>query len=595
MSAAVPPAARPPSAALPPPGALDLLEEAVHLLRRAPAGTWGCYYGATLPFVLGLLFFWADLSHDPDAESLAPWAALGLAALFLVMKTGQAVFASQLRAGLLGVAGGERPWTAGRLWRLFRVQATLQPSGFIVLPLAAVATLPFAWVYAFYQHLTTAGDEADGSARATLAHAGRLARPWVRQNHVALAVLSLLAVVVWVDGMTAVFLVPQLVKIFTGAESVFTRSGTALLLNTTFLMASLALAYVALDPLVKAFYVLRGFYADARRTGEDLRRELRALPPPVPVATRAGATATAALAAVLWLVTLFAGAPGLHAQSSSAPPPASPAAKPTAAPALDRSIEEVIHRREFAWRRPRGELPTVQTGKKSDGPFVRWLRRMSERVDRFTRWLRHLFERDRKDPGEEPISLGAPRDWLRDVLQPAAWLLIGLGAVAGVVLYLRARRSRRADPATAVGAPAPAANGPDPDAAELADEALLPTRLPEDEWLRLGRELRARGESRLALRAFYLSVLAGLAARELVAVARHKSNGDYLAEVRRRGRDRAGVPEGFGAAVGLFERPWYGRHPADDGTLDALLARREEILATVGATTPVAPVVPPPG
>ena len=597
MSAAVSSAARLPSAL--PPGALDLLEEAVHLLRRAPAGTWGYYYGATLPFVLGLLFCWADLSRDPDAESLAPWAALGLAALFLVMKTGQAVFASQLRAGLLGVGGGERPWTVGRLWRLFRVQATLQPSGFIVLPLAAVATLPFAWVYAFYQHLTTAGDEADGSARAALAHAGRLARPWARQNHVALAVLSLLAVVVWVDGMTAVFLVPQLVKIFTGAESVFTRSGAALLLNTTFLMASLALAYVALDPLVKAFYVLRGFYADARRTGEDLRRELRALPAPVapPVSPRVAPPATRATAlTVLWLMTLLAGAPGLHAQPSAAPaaPPTS-ATKPAAAPALDRSIEEVIHRREFAWRRPRGELPTVQTGKKPDGPFVRWLRRMSERVDRFTRWLRHLFERDRKDPGDEPVRPGVPRDWLRDVLQPAAWLLIGFGAVTSVVLYLRARRSRRADP-MAVGAPASAANnGPDPDAAELADEALLPTRLPEDEWLRLGRELRARGESRLALRAFYLSVLAGLAARELVAVARHKSNGDYLAEVRRRGRDRAGLPEGFGAAVGLFERPWYGRHPADEPTLDALLARREEILANVGATTPVAPAVPRPG
>ena len=53
------------------PGALDVLEEAVHLLRRAPAGTLAWYYGATLPFVLGGLFFWADLSHDPDAETLA--------------------------------------------------------------------------------------------------------------------------------------------------------------------------------------------------------------------------------------------------------------------------------------------------------------------------------------------------------------------------------------------------------------------------------------------------------------------------------------------------------------------------------------------
>src|SRR5690606_36236920 len=34
-------------------GALELLEEAVHLLRLAPLQTWLCYYIGALPFVLG--------------------------------------------------------------------------------------------------------------------------------------------------------------------------------------------------------------------------------------------------------------------------------------------------------------------------------------------------------------------------------------------------------------------------------------------------------------------------------------------------------------------------------------------------------------
>lgn len=577
----------------PAPEALDLLEEAVHLLRRAPAGTLACYYGATLPFVLGLLLFWADLSRDPEAESLAPWAALGLVVLFLGMKTGQAIFASQLRAGLLGT-GGERPWTAGRVGRLFLVQATLQPSGFVLLPLAAVAALPFAWVYAFYQHLTTAGDEANGSVRAALAHAGRLSRPWARQNHTALGVLGLLAVVVWVDVVIAALLLPPLAKIFSGVESIFTRSGVDVLFNTTFLLASFALACVVIDPLVKAFYVLRGFYADARRTGEDLRREVRALPAVPATSSRAGgspgAAAVAAAAVRLWLAaTLLVPAGSLRAQSSA--PAAAPAARApatAAAPGLDRSIEEVIRRREFAWRLPRGEARAGPAAKKPDGPFVRWLKGVSKRIDRFTSWLRRLLRKERREVADQPVRPVEPREWLGELLQVAAWVLIGLGAVAGVVLYVRARRARRTAPAVGAAAAAATVVGPDPDAVELADEALLPTRLPEDEWLRLGRELRAKGETRLALRAFYLSVLAGLAARELVAVARHKSNGDYLGEVRRRGRDRPGLGEGFGAAVGLFERPWYGRHAADDRTLDALLARREEVLANAG--TPVPPV-----
>ena len=44
------------------PGALELIEQAVHLLRCAPAGfCWPTgYYFGSLPFVLGLLYFWAD-------------------------------------------------------------------------------------------------------------------------------------------------------------------------------------------------------------------------------------------------------------------------------------------------------------------------------------------------------------------------------------------------------------------------------------------------------------------------------------------------------------------------------------------------------
>ena len=63
---------------------------------------------------------------------------------------------------------------------------------------------------------------------------------------------------------------------------------------------------------------------------------------------------------------------------------------------------------------------------------------------------------------------------------------------------------------------------------DLAAEDLLATQLPEDEWLSLARGLLASGERRLALRAFYLSLLAGLGERKLLVIARHKSNRDYL-------------------------------------------------------------------
>src|SRR5690348_1581919 len=57
--------------------ALDLIEDAVHLLRTTPASVWIAYYAGAVPFVLGLLYFWADMSCGAYAARRCPASALG--------------------------------------------------------------------------------------------------------------------------------------------------------------------------------------------------------------------------------------------------------------------------------------------------------------------------------------------------------------------------------------------------------------------------------------------------------------------------------------------------------------------------------------
>ena len=71
---------------------------------------------------------------------------------------------------------------------------------------------------------------------------------------------------------------------------------------------------------------------------------------------------------------------------------------------------------------------------------------------------------------------------------------------------------------------------------DLNEESVTADQLPEDGWLQLARELMERGELRLALRASYLAGLAHLGHRELIHLARHKSNRDYDRELHRRAR-----------------------------------------------------------
>ncbi len=565
------------------PSALDLIDEAALRLRLAPAATLGIYYAGSLPFILALLYFWTDMSRLADADRAATGAALGMAVLFIGMKIAQAMFAAQLRAQF----GQRAPvrWTPARLGRLALVQTLLHPAGLFVVTAAAVIAVPLGWVYAFYGNVTALGDGETASVRAVFTRAARHAARDPKGNHMALLILSLLGTFAWMNLLIATLLLPQLARIITGEENVFTRSGWHVL-NSTFFAVTFGLVYLALDPLVKTFYALRCFYTDAQHTGEDLQSNLLTLPAPEPdpVAPPSGATARAVGLAVGLCAAAFLFPAVSHAAVAANPPPTPVAsAVPTtntdkvSAPALGRSIEDVLRRREFAWREPRPpEKPEESSPGSLDRFFAgvkQWLADAQAHVRRAYRAVRDWFSRwwpSRERSTEESDPHGLDPATLR-------WLIYALIALIVGTLGLLVWRTRvRGRAGTLVGEETPAGAVPPPD---LTDESVLASELPEDEWLRLAQGLLNRGERRLALRAFYLSTLSALGARGLLAVARHKSNRDYLQEVRRRARDRESVPEAFARNVGRFERVWYGSHPADDALLVDFQADRERLVA----------------
>src|SRR6266404_4160044 len=119
--------------------AFDLIEEATHLLRTAPVATLAVYYAGTVPFILGLLYFWADMSRSPFANQHLAEAALGVGALFLWMKFWQAIFARRVRAQI----AAEPPprFNFRRVLNTFLAQTIVQPPGLFLLPLALVPAI----------------------------------------------------------------------------------------------------------------------------------------------------------------------------------------------------------------------------------------------------------------------------------------------------------------------------------------------------------------------------------------------------------------------------------------------------------------------
>lgn len=270
---------------LPPPSreaglsGLALLEESVHLLRRAPLTVHLAWLTGTGPFAAGLLYFLNTMRWHAFAAELLPPATLGIALLWVWMKAWQAEAAGRLRAFRAGRT--PPPFTAARWLRMAFNQAMFQPAGLFLIPVAFVVVIPFGWVFALFQNSCVLDDGAARPAGALWKRALRQMGLRAHQNHAALAILAPLAFFVWLNIFVTLAMLPDLLKTLLGVESPFTQASgwiaLKMVLNSTFLSVSLVLSWLALDPLIKAFYVLRCFYGEALSSGEDLRADLRSL------------------------------------------------------------------------------------------------------------------------------------------------------------------------------------------------------------------------------------------------------------------------------------------------------------------------------
>jgi hypothetical protein len=518
--------------------AIRIIEEAVHLLRSAPGSLLAGYYLGSAPFVLGLMYFWADMSRSANAGEYRTVAALSLAVLYVWMKFWQTVFAHQVRDCMTGQPPYR--WSLRRITSVAATQSLIQSTRFIVLPLAGVVLIPFGFCYAFYQNAAAHAEEDGQTVKSTCKWAWQQSGLWPRQNHLLIGIFWIFGVVIFLNISFAAFIIPQMVKTLFGIESIFTLSGMRMILNTTFWIAMLGITYLCLDPFIKTVYVLRCFYGSALKSGEDLSKEL----PRLLAGVKKMALGLAIVVLCAMPFTCLAG------QSTVIPPGE-----------MDRSIEETLGRREFAWRMPRD---TVQQGEQeTKGPLaaaIKWLldvlakgsRALEKLITLLIDWLQNQMS------GPHKKSVSSTKSWITSVRIVLILLLLLFSTVLAFVFIRiwRRRRTRTIETAVVGFAPLP----------DLNDESTSADDLPANRWLVLAEEFTAKGELRLAMRALYLAMLAYLAEQELITIEVYKSNREYEQELKRRAHDREEMLSIFSKSLNLFEHVWYGMYripPAD--------------------------------
>ena len=530
--------------------AILILEEAVHLLRKAPLFLLSGYYIGTLPFILGLFYFWADMSRSADAKSYHAVASLGIALLYIWMKCWHVVFAARVK---MSISGQPVPrWSLHRMLTLVTTQTLIHATAFFILPLAALVAIPFGWCYAFYQNITAEAITELDDLKTLCQKAWFQAKLWPRQNHMLLAIIFIFGVVVFLNLAGAIYILPHLLKKYIGVESMFTLSGSHVI-NTTFWVVTIGISYLCMNPLVKTVYALRCFYGAALKSGDDLKTELKGLMP--------GRTG---VAIGLFVVALFAGSPipSIAIETHFASPEA-----------LDRSIDEVMERREFAWRMPRELI--AEDEKTPKGPIasvVAWIidklgkgiKAVINWVDKLMDWLIGLL------PTGDRRTASSNANWITSVRVAVFVLLIGILCALVYILWRSWMRRQNAQAEIVAAAVESTPNLENDDTA--ADD------LPVNRWLELARELTEKGSWRLAIRAFYLATLANLAENELITIEKFKSNREYENELHRRAHQKEALLTAFSKSREVFERVWYGMYEINRPDLDHYAAIQKRMM-----------------
>jgi hypothetical protein len=561
---------------------LEALERGFTLFQSTFAQEAWRYYAGAAPLVLCFIPMWVADGQIRISNSALLTEAAMLAGAYLLRVRMIASYVQRIRERAFGVPVSKPAGAAAKLAGMGRLLAWK-----ITLSAAALATLPTiagaSWFYSACQFASLEARE-DATERHSFGGCLALGSEWFGGGLLFFLMLFPLWIAAWLDGFLLAIIVPQLLRSIFGVNTLLsTEMGIdALFRSSAFWLSLFAGAWVALDPIVKCTYVVVYQHLRSRREGDDLRGLLAILPreqqKKAEMIASTGAVRRAKIgAAVVVAVTLLGASQATSARAAQAPPSQSSmetsadSAQQASVQKLRQALDEESQREIYRWHD--ADHPTPPT----------WLDRLLAKIghaihrawNAFWNFLLRLW------PRGLTYSLGdGKRDgWRMKNLRLWLALIAALTLVAGAVLFwLRRRRG-----AAQLSIPMTAAPLPD-----LSDTAVASER-SEDEWFALANRLEGEGELRLALRAAYLGLLAGLAQREWLTIRGDRTNREYLDEFTRRWRRRpqaavearTEIPEKLRGSLRVFDHVWYGSYALTPAAVAAYRQDQRELLGHV--------------
>ena len=514
------------------------------------------------------MHFWSIMSSKLIMPYEISRFALLLTLLFWIKVTGQAIYCRALMSTLMDEKPG---FSLSDLSNTALNAIFVHPFAIIFLIISSILLFPMGYAIIFSQYLFIASTEHGISIVKTLKTSYRFATQETIYQHLVLCFLISLFLIIFSNTTLTLFLLPQMLKKLFNLETVFTQSAFSFL-NTTFIMIAICISYLIFDPICKGFYVKLYFHVKSRSSGEDIMAECRRLSQKRDI--KKGFIGMLLIIGLICAFPYHGLARESHKKISDNMGNLYKRIEKSQVEELDRAIIEVSKNDIYRWRyrdkkamKPKKEngfiLQMIEDLFRTLGnwlePVVRFL---DKTINRIIKALKKWFSMDdwfRKEPTEPFWS-----DIWPQLLTTVTVLIFLMG-----VIYLFWQHHK--DKVTII-------QSKKRKIPDLREEEVDATKLEEEEWLKLGKELRAKGELTLALRSVFLAILSFFHRKNYLSFERYKTNYNYLSEVRENSRNNMNMVDQFRLCIDIFERSWYGKYPVDMETLERFQTHQKAIM-----------------
>lgn len=221
------------------------------------------------------------------------------------------------------------------------------------------------------------------------------------------------------------------------------------------------------------------------------------------------------------------------------------------AAAAERSKDEEKRKLSEILSRPEYQKP-VKEEAAEESILSKWIKQ-------FLEWLESLFPKG--EGGGSSVNLSGAASVAQYVLIGAIILLLGF--LAYKLIPLLAPRFRRGE------------------TNERESRVILGETIDDDvsasDLFSDAERLAREGDLRGAIRKGYVALLCEMSDRKLIGLARHKTNRDYLRDVR----SRREIYDQMTGITGSFERHWYGSQDAERDDWDEFRRRCGETIKAI--------------